>query len=188
MKKVYILLAISAVIASTGYFLMKDNSNSEHVFSKGFNMINKNNSATSAEDMTQQAATETPVVEELKGCEFALEKLEINVDCLEKEISYADKKSAIVYLKGHEKENIIVLPDGRIVYLNTHFYFNGSESIKNYVKEKDGIDLTDEDIKNTVESLRIGKRGYLYGITFNGSYTGTIYITPKGRISGHLKI
>ncbi|MFT7144860.1 MAG: hypothetical protein ACI9TY_000453 [Alphaproteobacteria bacterium] len=183
MKNIYILLAFLAVILSGAYFMMSDTP-TEHSFSKGFQ---------SMKDKISTLDTATPstpvkkVIQKVNGCEVALEKFDIDNDCAEKSIIYAGKLATIVYITGADKENFIVLPDSRLVTLSTNLYYNAAGSIKAYVNKVDSIELDDEDLENASAELRIGKRGYLYSLNFVEPYSGSIYITPQGRISGHLK-
>ena len=187
-KKRIWLGGLLIVLIFVGYFaFFKDDAGEDHAFSKGINMF-KYKAAQESEEAEAKMAEEAS--ETVSGCETVLKSLEMepeDASCVEKILPYRKVNASVVYMEGAEKENMIVFSDGRIAPLYTNIYFDAVKAVKDYVLDKDGLNISDDDIKNAKEELKIGKRGYLYSLEFKSPYRGTIYSTPKGRLSGHLK-
>tara|TARA_R110000868_G_scaffold218576_1_gene468977 strand:+ start:121518 stop:122054 length:537 start_codon:yes stop_codon:yes gene_type:complete len=176
MKKLNIIVIVALVIAVGGYF----------VFSSTQTNKQKNQTEISTTSSNEVGRLESVELAEFEACEMAVEFLEADVDCLENEVLYQGKKAAIVYLEGGKVENAVVLLDGTVVAIQTNLYFSPSNAVKTYVKDSAGFELSDDDIEGAIAELRMSKRGYLYGLTFDGDYKGSIYITPEGNLSGRL--
>ena len=194
MKKIYI--AITFVILVVGgyfFFLHGNKGTANHEFAKGIDMLKgtgKQEYNTEPGDVVE-SITEMPITgifEKIKACDHVIERYDEEFICREIKIAYAGAAAFIVNMKGAAKENGIVMPDGRIVPLQTDLYYKPFESMKDYVLKRDGVDISESDFEEAEKELRIGKRGYLYSAKFVGEKEGTLYITPQGKLSGHLKV